>query len=84
MKKRVKEHGDSNAPPPALDECIAQIKSIVTEIAGRKDAMPREAVEFYAAEAFSIVEKLRHPDGLITPRCQHFKSISLDVRESTV
>lgn len=61
VKDWVKERTccDDEEPPPSLEECVYEVDGIVRAVLGRDSSFPRRAIEFYAAEAFTMIERLR-------------------------
>jgi len=47
------------ATPPTIRECATEVERIVRSVSGPDGSFPPSAVEFYAAEAFSMIESLR-------------------------
>ena len=58
MKVWTKAQVDANARP-SLEECERQIEAIMQAVVGRQHNFSQKAIEFYAAEAFAMMEKLR-------------------------
>jgi hypothetical protein len=48
---------------PTLEECAAFVRFAAEEVAGRPDALPPQVVKFYAAEALTMIQRLRDDDA---------------------
>ena len=46
---------------PTFEQCVAEVERISKEPLSGRPSLPREVVEFYAAEAMQIIEKTHRP-----------------------
>lgn len=51
---------------PSIEDCAAYVRFAAEEITGRPDSLPPQVVNFYAAEAALMIDRMRRDAGFNT------------------